>query len=59
MRTIEIKVYPLSELSDDAKEKAIESLYNINGEHNSLNFAYDDNHEFDEYGNLITFKLKT
>lgn len=33
MRTAETKVYPYAELSDDAKEKAIEHLSSINVEH--------------------------
>jgi len=42
MRTIETKVYPFSELSEDAKEKAIEGLSDINLDYDWWNFVYED-----------------
>ena len=42
MRTIEIKVYLFSELSEDAKEKAIEGLSDINVHYDWWNFTYED-----------------
>lgn len=42
MKTIEIEIYEFSELSEDAKENAIEKLYDINVDYEWWQFAYDD-----------------
>lgn len=42
MRTIETKAYTFSELSEDAKQKAIESLYDINVNYEWWEFIYED-----------------
>lgn len=42
MRIKETKVYPFGELSDDAKEKAVENLYDINVFHDWWDSIYDD-----------------
>ena len=42
MRTIETKAYTFSELSEDAKQKAIESLYDINVDYEWWEFIYED-----------------
>ena len=42
MRIIETKVYPFSELSDDAKQRAIENLSNINVDYNWWESTYED-----------------
>jgi hypothetical protein len=42
MRTIRTKVYKFNELSNDAKDAAIESLYDINVDNNWWDFTYDD-----------------
>ncbi len=45
MRTIETKVYTFSELSEDAKEKAIQNLSDINVNYNWWEFTYSDAEE--------------
>lgn len=45
MRVIETKVYTFDELSDDAKQKAINSLNGINVDHNWWEFIYGDAEE--------------
>lgn len=42
MKTIEIKLYSFSELSEDAKEKAINELQDINFYDDWFDFIYDD-----------------
>ena len=42
MRIIETKVYPFAELSDEAKQKAIENLYDINVDHEWWDGVYED-----------------
>ncbi|KKN21668.1 hypothetical protein LCGC14_0922960 [marine sediment metagenome] len=42
MRIKETKVYPFDELSEDAKEKAIEKLYDINVDYEWWDSTYDD-----------------
>ena len=42
MRTIETKAYTFSELSEDAKQKAIESLYDINVDYEWWESIYED-----------------
>jgi len=42
MRVIETKVYQFSELSEEAKETAIEKLSSINVEYNWWEFTYED-----------------
>jgi hypothetical protein len=42
MRTIRIKLYKFNELSESAKEKAIESLSDINVYHDWWQFIYED-----------------
>lgn len=42
MRTEEIKIYKFSELSDEAKERAIDNLRDINLDHDWWDFAYMD-----------------
>ena len=42
MRIIETKVYTFNELSEDAKQKAIERLNDINVSHNWWEMTYDD-----------------
>lgn len=42
MRIKETKVYLFDELSDDAKEKAIEKLYDINVNHEWWEFTFED-----------------
>lgn len=42
MKTIEIKLYSFDELSDDAKQKAIESLSDINVDYNWWQWTYED-----------------
>ena len=42
MEIIETKVYDFDELSDDAKEKAIEKLYDINVNYEWFDSIYDD-----------------
>lgn len=42
MRIIETKVYPFAELSDEAKQKALESLAYINVEHDWWDLTYED-----------------
>ena len=42
MRTIETKVYAFSELSDDAKEQALQGLYDINVDHEWWDSTYED-----------------
>ena len=42
MRTIETKVFTFDELSEDAKQKAIERLRDINVSHNWWEITYDD-----------------
>lgn len=42
MRTIETTVYNFNELSDEAKQKAIEKLYDLNVSYDWWEFIYDD-----------------
>jgi len=42
MRTIETKVYTFDELSEQAKQKAIESFYDINVDYEWWEFIYED-----------------
>jgi hypothetical protein len=42
MKTIEINLYKFSELSEAAKQKALDKLYDINVDHNWWEFTYDD-----------------
>ena len=42
MKTIEIKLYTFSELSEDAKQKEIGSLYDINLDDDWWDNAYED-----------------
>ena len=42
MKTIEIKIYEFSELSEDAKDNAIEKLHNINVNYDWWQFVYED-----------------
>lgn len=42
MRTIETKIYTFDELSEDAKEKAIEELYDINVNYDWWEYTYED-----------------
>lgn len=42
MRIIETKAYKFDELSDDAKQKAIENFYDINVDHEWWEFTLDD-----------------
>lgn len=42
MRTIETNIYQFSELSETAKAKAIENLYDINVDYNWWQFVYED-----------------
>lgn len=42
MRTIEIKAYQFSELSEEAKQKVLESLYDLNVDHDWWDYIYDD-----------------
>lgn len=42
MKTIEIKVYQFSELSDDAKQKAIEECSNYNVDYEWWDYTYED-----------------
>jgi hypothetical protein len=42
MKTIAIKIYKFSELSEEAKQKAIEKLYDINVDYNWWDSTYDD-----------------
>ena len=62
MKTIETKVYQFSELSEEAKKKAIENLQDINVNHHDWwKFTYDDADQvgieitgFDVYHNKIS-----
>lgn len=40
--TVTTKVYPFDELSDEAKQAAIEKLYDINVDHGWWDFTYED-----------------
>ena len=42
MRTIEIKAYLFNELSEEAKEKAVQNLSNINVQFDWWHFIYED-----------------
>ena len=42
MKTIEIKLYEFSELSEDAKQKAIENLYDCNVNYDWWDVMYED-----------------
>ncbi len=42
MRIKETKVYPFDELSEDAQEKALENLWDINVDYEWWEFTYDD-----------------
>lgn len=42
MKTKTINLYSFEELSEDAKQKAIELLYNINVDHQWWEYTYDD-----------------
>lgn len=42
MKTIELKLYKFSELSDEAKQKAIEKFSDINVDYEWWNFVYED-----------------
>ncbi|MFW6219823.1 MAG: hypothetical protein ACOC33_03205 [bacterium] len=42
MKTIELKIYQFSELSEYAKQKAIENLSDINVDYNWWEFIYED-----------------
>lgn len=42
MKTINIKLYSLSELNETAREKALSELYDINVDYDWWDFAYDD-----------------
>lgn len=42
MRQETINIYSFNELSEDAKQKAIESLYDLNVDYDWWNFTYDD-----------------
>ena len=42
MKTISINLYKFSELSEEAKQKAIEKLYYINVDHDWWAFTYED-----------------
>jgi hypothetical protein len=42
MKTIEITLYKFNELNEDAKQKAIEKLYDINVSHEWWELTYDD-----------------
>jgi len=42
MKTIEINVYSFDELSEEAKQKAIENLWDINLDYEWWQFIYDD-----------------
>lgn len=42
MKTIEIKLYSFNELSEEAKQKAIEKLFNINVYYNWWESVYED-----------------
>ena len=42
MRIIESKVYQFDELTDGAKQKAIENLYDLNVDHDWWQFTYED-----------------
>jgi hypothetical protein len=42
MKTIKIKVYEFSELSEDAQQRVIRDLYDLNIDYNWWDFTYDD-----------------
>lgn len=42
MRTIETKFYQFGELSDEAKKKAVENMYDINVNYDWWEFIYED-----------------
>ena len=42
MRTIRTKVYQFSELSEQAKQKAVENMYDINISHEWWEYTYED-----------------
>jgi hypothetical protein len=42
MKTIEVKLYSFDELSEEAKEKAIEKLYDLNVDYEWWEMTYDD-----------------
>lgn len=42
MQTVSINIYKFNELSAEAKQTAIENLYDINVDHNWWEFVYDD-----------------
>ena len=42
MKTVEIKLYKFSELSEEAKEKAINKLYDLNVDYEWWDSVYDD-----------------
>ena len=42
MKTIEVKLYQFSELSEESKQKAIESLWDINVDYEWWQFIYED-----------------
>lgn len=55
MRTIRIKLYKFNELSESAKQKAIESLYNINTDYEWYEYTVDEfksNKEFFDITNV-------
>jgi hypothetical protein len=54
MKTIEIKLYQFSELSESAKNKAIEKMYDINTEHDWFDFVFEDAKEI---GKLIGIEI--
>lgn len=45
MRIKKTKIYPFDELSEEAKEKAVENLYNINVDYEWWDFVYEDTRE--------------
>lgn len=45
MKTIELKIYKFDELSEEAKQKAIERLYDVNVDYEWWEFTYDDAEE--------------
>src|SRR5689334_19678539 len=54
MRTIRTKIYKFSELTEDAKKKAIENLSDINADYSWWDFVYED---FDQFCSLIGIEV--
>lgn len=42
MKTVKINLYKFEELSEEAKQKALEKLYDLNVDHNWWEFTYED-----------------